>query len=82
MSTQKDYALARHKLSSFLMRRAGALFEGVQKMGNMGYVRFENTMNDLMDCHEHIEDRDLSASEEDYRTCLIELCKTIAEECE
>ena len=49
-------------------------------MGNMSYVRFENTMNDLQDCQEHIEDGDLSESEEEYRYCLIELCKTITDE--
>ena len=50
-------------------------------MGNMSYVRFENTMNDLMDCHEHMDDK-LSDSEQEYRDCLIELCKTITDEYE
>ena len=49
-------------------------------MANMGYCRFENTMNAMQDCHEHIEDDDLSESEKEYRYCLIELCKTIADE--
>jgi len=48
-------------------------------MGNMGYCRFENTLNALEDCHEHIED-DISDKEKEYRYCLIELCKTIADE--
>ena len=48
-------------------------------MANMGYCRFENTMNALEDCHEHIDD-ELSDSEEEYKYCLIELCKTIAAE--
>ena len=46
------------------------------------HIRFENTMDDLMNCHEHMDDRDLSDSEKDYRDCLIELCKTIADEYE
>ena len=50
-------------------------------MSNMSYCRFENTMNDLQDCYDHMDD-DISDSETepDYRCCLIELCKTIAEE--
>lgn len=48
-------------------------------MGNMGYCRFENTHNNLEDCHKHMDD-DLSDSEKEYRYCLIELCKTIADE--
>ena len=46
----------------------------------MGYCRFENTMNAMQDCQEHIKDDDLSESEKEYRYCLIELCKTIADE--
>ena len=48
-------------------------------MGNMGYVRFENTFQDLSDCFSHLED-ELSESEENYRMRLIKLCKTIVEE--
>ena len=46
---------------------------------NMGYCRFANTLNDLQDCHEHIED-DISDEEKEHRYCLIELCKTIVDE--
>ena len=48
-------------------------------MGNMSYCRFENTMNALQDCYENMDSK-LSDSEEEYRECLILLCKTIAEE--
>ena len=50
-------------------------------MANMSYCRFENTMNALQDCYEHLDD-DISDSETepDYRYCLIELCKKITEE--
>lgn len=50
-------------------------------MANMSYVRFENTYKDLMDAYQHIWDDELSESEEQYRTGLIKLCKSIADEC-
>ena len=50
-------------------------------MGNMGYCRFENTLDDLKDCQEHLWD-DLSESEQQCRRELIELCIQIADECE
>ncbi len=55
--------------------------EGMIIMANMSYCRFENTMDALQDCYDHMAD-DISASETepDYRYCLIELCKRIAEE--
>lgn len=46
-------------------------------MANMGYVRFENTLSDLEDCHEHLDDR-LSESESESRKQLVELCQSIA----
>ena len=51
-------------------------------MSNMGYCRFENTYNDLQDCSEHLEDKDLDESEERKRKLLIKLCKEIAGEFE
>lgn len=42
-------------------------------MGNMSYVRFENTFRDLEDCLNHMDD-DLSESEQEYRQRLINLC--------
>jgi hypothetical protein len=47
-------------------------------MANMGYCRFENTVQDLEDCQEHMEDTGLSSTEITYRRRLIELCIDIA----
>jgi hypothetical protein len=51
-------------------------------MANMGYCRFENTLNDLIDCVRHLDDdiADLSSVERDCRTTLILLCKQVADE--
>lgn len=47
-------------------------------MSNMSYCRFENTLEDLVDCHEALgEEGTLSASEKKARKGLIELCKDI-----
>ena len=46
-------------------------------MGNMGYCMFENTLNDLIDCYEHMED-DLSKEESKARKRMIKLCANIA----
>jgi len=51
-------------------------------MSNMGYVRFENTLPDLQDCFDHINDQNLSLSERAARLSLIELCYDIALETE
>jgi hypothetical protein len=48
-------------------------------MANMGYCRFQNTLGDLEDCEEHIED-DVSEDEQDARKDLIALCVKIAEQ--
>jgi len=47
-------------------------------MSNMGYCRFQNTLNDLRDCFEHIDD-DMRDDEDRARKKLIRLCKSIAE---
>ena len=44
-------------------------------MGNMSYCRFENTLSDLRDCYNNLDDN-LSGSEREYRQQLIELCKS------
>lgn len=49
-------------------------------MGNMGYCKFENTLNDLRDCEDTIGDESESLTEESARKKLIELCKQIADE--
>lgn len=41
---------------------------------NMSYCRFHNTLIDLEDCIEHIEDTNLSEEEHEKRVQLIELC--------
>ena len=43
------------------------------------YIRFENTLADLQECYEHLEDA-LSESEEKARQKLVELCEKIARE--
>lgn len=48
-------------------------------MGNMAYCRFQNTLSDLSQCDEHLDD-DLSAEEDAARTKLIKLCIQIARE--
>ena len=46
---------------------------------NMSYCRFYNTLQDLRECYNYIDDSDLSPEEEQARKKLIELCKEIAE---
>ena len=48
-------------------------------MSNMSYCRFENTLPDLADCYEHM-DEDLEGREASARKHIIELCKRIADE--
>ncbi len=43
-------------------------------MGNMGYCRFENTLGDLEDCYDHINDTDLGPEESRARKRLIDVC--------
>lgn len=49
-------------------------------MSNMGYCRFENTVNDLADCETHFGDTDLSHTERDARREMLEICKRILED--
>lgn len=63
-------------------------------MSNMSYCRFRNTLNDLIDCQEHLDDPEydekgqsedeepnmLSEEETKARKKLIELCEEIAED--
>ena len=49
-------------------------------MGNMAHCRFYNTANDLEDCIEHINDKDLGKEEARARLRLIALCVDIAED--
>tara|TARA_R110001583_G_C5452074_1_gene391014 strand:- start:171 stop:425 length:255 start_codon:yes stop_codon:yes gene_type:complete len=56
-------------------------------MANMSYCRFENTLGDLQDCHEALENiyeeiQDMSTYEKQSLIPFIELCKEIANEFE
>jgi len=48
-------------------------------MGNMSYCRFQNTLSDLLDCYENMED-DLSWEEKRARDRLLKLCTQIVED--
>ena len=47
-------------------------------MGNMSYCRFENTMNDLMDCINNIQREAENSTDEHYRQEMIALFEEIA----
>lgn len=52
-------------------------------MSNMSYCRFSNTLGDLEDCYEHMEDKEkLSEAEYHARYKLIEMCRNIAHDYE
>ena len=47
---------------------------------NMSYCRFQNTLKDLRDCHDNINE-EVSSDEEEYaRKKLVELCQVIVDE--
>lgn len=48
-------------------------------MGNMSYCRFRNTLNDLRDCYDNMDDVE-SDEEKQAKKRMIELCRTIVEE--
>ena len=50
-------------------------------MGNMSYCRFQNTLSDLQECRDHLDD-DLGAEEKLARRRLLKLCKRIGEDYE
>lgn len=50
-------------------------------MANMSYCRFQNTLNDLKDCYNHMTDAGLSKDEARARQWLAELCLEILTEC-
>lgn len=49
-------------------------------MVNMSHCRFTNTLADLRDCQDHMEDEDLSPAEQEARERLITLCKRIGDD--
>ena len=48
-------------------------------MSNMSYCRFENTLKDLLDCYENLDDPTLEQSKTELvsREQLIDLCRKI-----
>ncbi len=46
-------------------------------MPNMSYCRFQNTLTDLLDCQEALDDKDLSAEEATARERMLLLCEQI-----
>ena len=46
-------------------------------MGNMGYCRFENTLEELRDCVEHLDD-DLTGTEATSRERILNICRDLA----
>lgn len=51
-------------------------------MANMGYCRFQNTLQDLRDCREHITDNGLDSDERKARERLVECCRRIIKDYE
>ena len=49
-------------------------------MSNMSYCRFENTLRDLEDCVDHMDDTLASPTEHEARRMLVALCAEIAAE--
>jgi len=47
-------------------------------MGNMSYCRFENTLGDLEDCYDAMDEKALSEGETKARKRLIAMCVDIA----
>jgi hypothetical protein len=50
------------------------------KMANMSHCRFQNTLKDLRDCIEHLDDDDLSPEEARARRILLKECFIITED--
>jgi hypothetical protein len=48
-------------------------------MSNMSYCRFQNTLEDLRDCRDHMDDEGLSEEEKQARYSLIRMCARIAD---
>lgn len=47
-------------------------------MANMEYCRFTNTLSDLRDCLDHLDDEELSEVETKARARLIKMCVDVA----
>ena len=48
-------------------------------MSNMSYCRFENTLSDLQDCYDYVDDGELNEDERKARLRIIKLCVKIAD---
>jgi hypothetical protein len=48
----------------------------------MSYCRFYNTLEDLRDCQEHINDTSMGKEELEKRNRLVEICQEIVDEAE
>jgi hypothetical protein len=49
----------------------------IKYMANMSYCRFENTLRDLRDCYNNMDNDNLSKSEFSARKQMIEMCINI-----
>lgn len=49
-------------------------------MSNMSYCRFSNTLSDLKDCYDNMDDEDISKEEKEARKKLIKLCERIVDD--
>jgi hypothetical protein len=49
-------------------------------MSNMSYCRFRNTLSDLRDCYESMEEEPDDAEEKRAKERIIKLCARIADE--
>ena len=47
-------------------------------MANMSYCRFQNTLQDFLDCYDHMSDTDLSEKEQKARDRMVQLCGDIS----
>jgi hypothetical protein len=46
-------------------------------MANMGHCRFNNTLNDLRDCYDHLGDENLSNAEFMAMLDLVQMCAKV-----
>ena len=51
-------------------------------MANMSYCRFRNTLEDLRDCSDNLDDTDLSEEEAKARKRLVKVCRSIVDDAE
>ena len=49
-------------------------------MANMSYCRFQNTLSDLRDCYDNLDDNDLSEEEAKARKRLVKVCQSIVDD--